>query len=92
MMTGRRLDYEIGTALETSLVTARAGVPTLIEAFFCKKIRSAFQRLPFVATVLICAQSYLSSAGQDEGKSLASRRAEWACSVTNALLKTTKAA
>jgi Transposase DDE domain group 1 len=33
MMSGRRLDFEIDTALETSLVTARAGVPSLIEAF-----------------------------------------------------------
>ena len=32
-MTGRRLDFEIHAALETSLVTARAGVPSLIEVF-----------------------------------------------------------
>ena len=30
---GRRLNFEIDTALETSLVTARAGIPSLIEAF-----------------------------------------------------------
>ena len=32
-MGGERLDFEIDDALETSLVTARAGVPSLIEAF-----------------------------------------------------------
>lgn len=32
-MTGRRLNFEIDAALEPSLVTARAGIPSLIEAF-----------------------------------------------------------
>ena len=32
-MTGRRLDFEIDETLDASLVTARAGVPSLIEAF-----------------------------------------------------------
>ncbi len=32
-MAGERLGFEIDDALETSLVTPRAGVPSLIEAF-----------------------------------------------------------
>ena len=30
---GRRLNFEIDTALDTSLVTPRAGIPSLIEVF-----------------------------------------------------------